>query len=59
MAILYEYMVCGLGSYCPVNTTGPQAHMCPPGTFSNGTNLEREEDCTPCLGGTYCQGYGQ
>jgi hypothetical protein len=49
---------CPPGSYCPENTTSMGEFLCPPGTFGNETNLERESDCKPCSGGVYCDAYG-
>ena len=47
--------ICPKGYYCPEQTTSPFA--CPPGTFNNETKGARPEDCLPCSGGSYCEGY--
>ena len=47
---------CPKGHYCPEKTT--TAFACPPGTFNNKTKGTRPEDCVPCEGGKYCEGYG-
>ncbi len=48
--------ICPMGYYCPIQTTTPFA--CPPGTYNNQTGGTRPQDCQPCTGGLYCQGYG-
>ena len=50
---------CPEGSFCPVNTTSQLHHPCPPGTFSNATNLQDDTQCTPCTGGSYCGSPGR
>lgn len=37
-------------------TAAPLA--CPQGRFSNSSGLRAPEECTPCLGGFYCQSIG-
>ncbi|KAG7455700.1 SCO-spondin-like isoform X1, partial [Solea senegalensis] len=44
--------LCPPGQYCPSGTTAPLA--CPQGTWSNSSGVHRQEDCTPCPGGFYC-----
>ena len=39
---------CPMGHYCPRKTRFATQHKCPPGTWSNKTKLEREDQCTPC-----------
>uniref|UniRef100_A0A7S3JP84 Chitin-binding type-2 domain-containing protein n=1 Tax=Aureoumbra lagunensis TaxID=44058 RepID=A0A7S3JP84_9STRA len=48
--------VCPRGYYCitGVSTYAP----CPAGTFGNESGIRREEDCTSCLPGMYCDGSG-
>ena len=45
--------VCPPGAYCPEGTADPIG--CPNGTFSNVTQLERADQCTPCSNGHYCE----
>lgn len=44
--------ICPKGFYCPEGTLTPQP--CPPGTFNPITGLQRVDQCTDCIGGTYC-----
>ena len=44
---------CPSGHYCPAGT-GQDWTMCPRGTFNNITGLSREDQCTPCSAGYYC-----
>ena len=44
--------VCPPGAYCPVETSEPIG--CPNGTFSNVSQLESVDQCTPCSDGHYC-----
>ena len=46
---------CPEGYYCP-NGTGADWKQCPAGTFSDRKNLVREQDCTKCSAGQYCEG---
>ena len=46
---------CPEGYYCP-NGTGYDWQGCPAGTYSNVRGLSDAIDCTPCLGGQFCQG---
>ena len=48
--------ICPVGHYCPTGTSSPQ--QCPKGTYSNGTGLQAESDCTSCHAGEYCQDIG-
>ena len=43
---------CNAGGYCPAGSF--QAQFCPPGTSSNRTDLDKEEDCTECQPGASC-----
>ena len=45
--------VCPAGAYCPEGTSEPKG--CPSGTFSNVSQLERADQCTPCSDGHYCE----
>lgn len=45
--------------YCPNGTEHETQYKCPRGTYSNQTQLENQEDCTPCPGGYYCDEEGQ
>nr|XP_054760934.1 uncharacterized protein LOC129267226 [Lytechinus pictus] len=45
---------CPQGHYCPMGTKYSKEFPCPNGTFSDQTNLEEADDCTPCSGGMYC-----
>ena len=49
---------CPAGYYCPINTTTATEFACEMGTFSNVTNLQSIDDCTPCPGGYYCDSPG-
>lgn len=49
---------CSAGYFCPVETASEFEHPCPPGTYSNRTNLVSERDCLPCPSAVYCDGYG-
>lgn len=43
------------GYFCVSGSTFPQP--CPAGTYGNSTGLRRSEDCSPCPGGKYCEGF--
>lgn len=48
--------ICPRGFYC---LTGASTYEpCPQGTYGNESGLRREEDCSPCSPGTYCDGTG-
>ena len=49
-------VVCPDGSYCPSGSGVPTD--CPNGTYSNQTGLASTSQCTPCLEGYYCNGFG-
>ncbi|KAJ8035012.1 hypothetical protein HOLleu_22086 [Holothuria leucospilota] len=46
---------CPQGYFCVSGSTFPQP--CPAGTYGNSTGLRRSEDCSPCPGGKYCEGF--
>ena len=45
---------CLEGYYCPNGTITKTQFPCPPGSYTNSTNLTRPEDCTPCPRGFSC-----
>ncbi|XP_071505048.1 uncharacterized protein [Diadema antillarum] len=47
--------VCPVGYFCPEGTTEPQS--CPPGTYSDTPQLEREDQCLNCTKGWFCGDY--
>jgi len=47
---------CALGHFCPNGTSSATQFPCPAGTYGNGTDLVRQDDCTPCPEGSYCTG---
>ena len=50
--------VCPAGSYCPINSEHGLQYLCPNGTYSNQTGLQRADQCTPCDPGWFCGGEG-
>ena len=48
-------VVCPKGYYCVTGLDEPLP--CPPGTYSNSTGLVSADECRPCDGGMYCDGY--
>ena len=48
-------LICLQGYFCVSGSTFPQP--CPAGTYGNSTGLRRSEDCSPCPGGWYCDGF--
>ena len=48
---------CLEGYFCPAGT-GFSLLPCPPGTFSNSTQLSTITECTACHPGMYCQRFG-
>lgn len=48
--------ICPAGKYCPEGTGVP--HLCPSGTFANGTGNQELADCLNCTAGSYCQTEG-
>ena len=49
-------LVCTKGNYCVTGLSTPLP--CLPGTYGNATGLTSVDECTPCDGGSYCDGYG-
>ncbi|XP_071497013.1 uncharacterized protein [Diadema antillarum] len=49
---------CITGHYCPNRTEYAEQNKCPPGTYSNKTNLASVGECTPCDAGWYCDEAG-
>ena len=47
---------CPEGYYCPAGTSDTTWQPCPPGTFSNQTGYNSENDCILCPPGKYCEG---
>ena len=47
---------CAPGHFCPNGTQYPTQYPCAAGSYSNATNLQRQDDCTPCPEGYYCVG---
>ena len=45
---------CPVGFYCPMGSVTPS--VCPPGTFSNATNLTSAAECRACPPGHWCSG---
>ena len=45
---------CEEGYYCP----GGDKEACPPGTFNNKTGAKNASECSDCLKGMFCLGYG-
>lgn len=48
--------ICPPGQYCIAGSHTPA--LCPPGTFRNTTGGRNMSECTPCIGGMYCNGTG-
>lgn len=51
-----EELPCPPGHYCEMGTFHPSP--CPSGSYSNGTKLQKAEDCTDCRPGHYCDDRG-
>ena len=51
-----EPQPCQRGHYCPAMTTSPDQWPCPPGTFTNRSDLSDASECTNCTAGYYCTG---
>eukprot|EP00750_Incisomonas_marina_P016607 INCI19214.1.p1 GENE.INCI19214.1~~INCI19214.1.p1 ORF type:complete len:6126 (+),score=1170.25 INCI19214.1:309-18686(+) len=49
---------CAVGHYCPAGTKYPTQYDCPPGTYTDSTNLTHSSECTTCDAGYYCEGGG-
>eukprot|EP01135_Chromosphaera_perkinsii_P006890 Nk52_evm45s621 gene=Nk52_evmTU45s621 len=52
------FVDCPAGHYCPQRTKFATEFPCPKGTFSGSTKLERQDQCTACTPGKYCQTTG-
>ena len=50
-------MNCSAGHYCPAGTEFPTDNPCPPGTYTDSTDLISEGQCETCPAGYAC-GYG-
>ena len=48
---------CQVGHYCPAGTVSSDDYKCPPGTYTNETNLQMAEQCLSCPKGFSC-GWG-
>lgn len=53
--ILFFFVVCPAGFYCPNGTTTARENPCPIGTYSNTTGLESLAECRDCPAGFYCE----
>ncbi|XP_072165903.1 cysteine repeat modular protein A-like [Diadema setosum] len=51
--------ICPEGSYCPSRTEYATEYLCPYGYYSNRTQLDSEDDCQACPGGTFCDDLGE
>ena len=51
-------LLCASGYFCPNGTEYPTQYPCAPGSYSNATNLQRQEDCELCPPGMFCLGGG-
>ncbi|PIK41162.1 hypothetical protein BSL78_21986 [Apostichopus japonicus] len=51
-ADIAEFVPCPQGHYCPMGTDVPEE--CPPGTWSDQTQLTAENECYNCTAGFYC-----
>ena len=49
---------CAPGHFCPNRTEFPTQYPCSPGSFSNRSNLQRQENCEVCPPSYYCLGGG-
>lgn len=47
-------VACSAGHYCPAGTRLADQYPCPAGSYSNQTNLEKVEECSPCPRGYFC-----
>ena len=45
---------CDIGHYCPPGTIVGNQFPCPPGTYTNETNLKWAEECIPCPASFSC-----
>lgn len=49
---------CPSGYYCPPETSFATKFPCPNGTFNNKTTTTSIDECSPCIGGMYCETAG-
>ena len=49
---------CSVGHFCPAGTKYPAQYDCPPGTYTDQTNLTASGECSTCPPGYYCEGGG-
>ena len=47
---------CSMGGYCLAGSSQPSP--CPPGSYNPSRGLVAQSECQPCLGGQYCEGFG-
>ena len=47
---------CKAGNYCPPGTKHSTEYPCPKGTYSDKKKLNSPDQCSDCLGGSYCLG---
>ena len=50
----YKGYHCAKGHYCPAGSTSPTQETCPPGTYSDATDLHDVRDCMICPEGFMC-----
>ena len=50
---------CKAGFFCPRGTPVGNRHPCPPGTFSNSSQLASSSECSDCPPSYYCFGEGE
>lgn len=51
-----EPQFCAQGHFCPAGTPSPLSFPCPPGTYSNSSDLTSAAECDVCPEGHYCVG---
>ena len=47
---------CAQGHYCPMGTPAPNKFPCPPGTYTESSDLTSAMECSVCPEGTFCVG---
>ena len=47
---------CPVGSYCPLGSFDPTQSYCQASTFSDIFQIRSQDECQPCLRGSYCDG---
>lgn len=55
----YTMYPCPIGHYCLNGTEWDTQYGCPAGTYNPYKRLEREDQCTPCDKGKYCNTTGR